>query len=908
MRQFLRKERQSRVRHAGIDMEESHESANSLADGCRRRKTLEGTMSFSRFLLVVAVSVSFSIPAAASSAEEGEYVIAERGQHHQVWRKLTPQTNELGEIAYRTNSFTQLATGLNRQQNGRWIESAPEIVIDGNRALAHGAAHEAIFAGNVNSPNAIQVKTPEGAWLKGRIYGIAYHDVAAGTNVLIGELKDSAGQLVGTNKVRYPDAFTGIEGVDVEYTYRKSGISQCIVFRGASPPGPEEYGLNPERTDLLVLTEFTEFPNPTVKKREWNAETERVEDETISFGASMRMGCGQAFEIKHGVPGKRRTDVTKSWQILSARNFVVERVRYRQVKSELKLLPAHDSSSVTNGTASVKRKARWFAEGTLPLTEGFAANAPSNLAPPDNGAGELQFAILESSSPESELYSGFVLDWEMVYSGWLQYFFCGYTYVIFDEVHLSEAYFEPGSVVKFQPYEYGYRYNSLWVDGPLSWGGGQCAGTAYALLTSVNDDANGEPIYGYSTGSPQWGDYGPALVVRPQDLASAQANIQCYYGNPGIIASGPGLSTVTVTASDVVATKGADSAKFTIARADGDWSQSLTVHFSLGGTATTPADYAPVSLSVPILPNEEDADVTITPTSQGGTIYDSTVTLTITPNSSYIVGTPQTATVTIYDPSVPPPPGAPAPTGLVAWWRGENNALDSVASYHGTIYGSVGFNYGKVAQGFEFHSVLSERVKVTDSAALNFGANADFSIEVWIKADQNPPPTAYGVQTIVDKRYTPNDSTATGYALFLLNGTLYCQLGVNGGAANFGSAGPDLRDGQFHHVAVSVDRDSSTGLKLYVDGVLCGNPLNPTGKSGSLANNDYFRIGTHAREALNAPFKGIIDEVSLYNRALVEADIQSIYNTGRGGKCTQGVSITAFETRLMRHLAQEHSG
>jgi len=36
------------------------------------------------------------------------------------------------------------------------------------------------------------------------------------------------------------------------------------------------------------------------------------------------------------------------------------------------------------------------------------------------------------------------------------------------------------------------------------------------------------------------------------------------------------------------------------------------------------------------------------------------------------------------------------------------------------------------------------------------------------------------------------------------------------------SAGPDLRDGGWHHVAVTVDRASSTGGRLYVDGIQVG--------------------------------------------------------------------------------------
>ena len=101
----------------------------------------------------------------------------------------------------------------------------------------------------------------------------------------------------------------------------------------------------------------------------------------------------------------------------------------------------------------------------------------------------------------------------------------------------------------------------------------------------------------------------------------------------------------------------------------------------------------------------------------------------------------------------------------------------------------------------------------------------------------------------------------------------------------YGPAGPDLRDGQFHHVAITVARNNSTGGKLYVDGqaVLT---FDPTGEPGDLTAAAPLRIGNHATEALSSFLKGTIDEVSIYNRAVSALEIQSIYVAGSAGKCT----------------------
>src|SRR4029077_10627395 len=95
----------------------------------------------------------------------------------------------------------------------------------------------------------------------------------------------------------------------------------------------------------------------------------------------------------------------------------------------------------------------------------------------------------------------------------------------------------------------------------------------------------------------------------------------------------------------------------------------------------------------------------------------------------------------------------------------------------------------------------------------------------------------------------------------------------------------DLRDGNFHHVAVSVVRGSSTGGNLFVDGQVVLH-FDPTSVVGDLSSAQPFRIGNHASSFVNAFFKVRIDEVSLYARALGSNEVLAIYNAGAAGKCT----------------------
>jgi hypothetical protein len=168
---------------------------------------------------------------------------------------------------------------------------------------------------------------------------------------------------------------------------------------------------------------------------------------------------------------------------------------------------------------------------------------------------------------------------------------------------------------------------------------------------------------------------------------------------------------------------------------------------------------------------------------------------------------------------------------------------------------------------------------------LNFGAGTNFTIEGWVRPETAD--TSYGVMDIVDKRQTPNDGAALGYEFCLIGGQLAFQMSDS--LVSYPlvvSAGPDLRDGGWHHVAVTVDRASSTGGKLYVDGVQAGSSFNPTTKSGSLGTSGIpLLIGMHPSPWLDCNFRGTLDEITMYKRALTASEIQSIYVVANGGKC-----------------------
>jgi len=238
--------------------------------------------------------------------------------------------------------------------------------------------------------------------------------------------------------------------------------------------------------------------------------------------------------------------------------------------------------------------------------------------------------------------------------------------------------------------------------------------------------------------------------------------------------------------------------------------------------------------------------------------------------------------------------------GLIATWSAEGRTVLPVGGNANTLIGGVTVVSNRTGKLFSFDG-RGGRVVVTNSPRLNFDARQDFSVTARIKPLRAETP--FGVMSIVDKRQVNGISAALGYSLHLEDGRLACQLAPRGRwplkfadftsparikavwqrrkmlvpmtFARFISTGPDLRDDQFHDVVLTVQRQSPTGGKLYVDGAVVLT-FDPTKHAGSLVNPAPLLIGGHADSTLRCDFQGQIGDVRLYKRALAPAEVEAL--------------------------------
>jgi hypothetical protein len=226
------------------------------------------------------------------------------------------------------------------------------------------------------------------------------------------------------------------------------------------------------------------------------------------------------------------------------------------------------------------------------------------------------------------------------------------------------------------------------------------------------------------------------------------------------------------------------------------------------------------------------------------------------------------------------PTCTPIPAGAVAWWAAAGNANDLVGTNNGILQGGTTFAQGRVGQGFSFDGNSDD--VVFGSTVGNFGSS-DFTIEFWIKSSSTLAQNVLSKRPICDHSSfwhismqnvpfieVDQDATGTGY------GTL--------------SATTAISDDAFHHVAFIRQ---GLVMQVYIDGAL--NNSATFGVKAFISNSATVYAGWSPCQPANSHFfDGVLDEISLYNRALTATEVQAIYNAGEAGKCLTPLYITSF--------------
>jgi hypothetical protein len=188
----------------------------------------------------------------------------------------------------------------------------------------------------------------------------------------------------------------------------------------------------------------------------------------------------------------------------------------------------------------------------------------------------------------------------------------------------------------------------------LSWGGASYTGSN---LGSTFNDMDGN--FGPPFGSPL-----PSSGITAEQFQGSATALSTNNAADYLLTSGPvvfinnagssftvmgALPTVTITAPDPNASEvpSTDVGRFRIVRT-GDATSDLRVFYTIGGTATNGVDYRMLRNNATIRSGRTFVAITLRPIDDTISEPDETAILTLSPDPNYIIGSPNTATVTIH--------------------------------------------------------------------------------------------------------------------------------------------------------------------------------------------------------------------------------------------------------------------
>ncbi|RZA26793.1 MAG: LamG domain-containing protein [Proteobacteria bacterium] len=249
-------------------------------------------------------------------------------------------------------------------------------------------------------------------------------------------------------------------------------------------------------------------------------------------------------------------------------------------------------------------------------------------------------------------------------------------------------------------------------------------------------------------------------------------------------------------------------------------------------------------------------------------------------------------------------PSTDLTTGLLGLWHFNETAIGSapgtkdikdgsVSALHGTMMGTGDTDYimgggGMFGNALELKGTSASGIDFGNTGAFDFSTNGSYTISAWVQ--QRSQPANYA--RLITNGFV---NSTNGFILYA------AMAGANtpGFAVGCAATPPaecvgartttPLNDNRFHHIVLRVDNKVA---RMYVDGALqnltapgfsyCGtiytNYIDYSACSyanSSHSSNTYIGRGTNTEF-----FRGKIDELAVWGKALTTNDIQAVYRRG----------------------------
>jgi Concanavalin A-like lectin/glucanases superfamily len=211
----------------------------------------------------------------------------------------------------------------------------------------------------------------------------------------------------------------------------------------------------------------------------------------------------------------------------------------------------------------------------------------------------------------------------------------------------------------------------------------------------------------------------------------------------------------------------------------------------------------------------------------------------------------------------------------LAYWRlGESSgttAVDEMATYSASYVASPTLGVTGAVSG-DTAVTLNGSTQYMDAGDVLDMGTSDWTIECWVKTTANDwSAVAKSIAADIYGRY----------AIFYTGGVLYgLMFWATGTGVEFGWTSNTPKDGAWHHIALTFDRDGNA--TLYFDGSSVASTSIAAGSAVNMQSTDPLYLGAYGNATATGPLSGFvlngsIDEVAIYNTALSSGRIAAHY-------------------------------
>ena len=210
-------------------------------------------------------------------------------------------------------------------------------------------------------------------------------------------------------------------------------------------------------------------------------------------------------------------------------------------------------------------------------------------------------------------------------------------------------------------------------------------------------------------------------------------------------------------------------------------------------------------------------------------------------------------------------------TGLVAYYPFNGNANDESGNgNNGTVNGATltTDRFGNVGKAYSFDGV-------NNNIVLNQPfLTGKFSLSVWLKVSS----TQTGYHGSIFSNGLLHGNWGNGFHAYIEPNNEYLYFDKFPRAVGYGaSQSINLSDNSFHNfVFVWNGLTGVNSAKIYKDGILIAIGDFPSNVINSTGN---LMCGFATDGGVNFPFKGIMDDIRIYNRALTSDEVTQLYNS-----------------------------